>query len=135
MNTYENLVPTLKEIFPEFTGIDGYIAENESLPYAFVADLLDHLRDEFKEGKIVSDDPKMEKMFSLITELESLPRAENKEIVPAGFFESMLYGEPSDKFFIDAAKKYLNDDMWHLFRIVQTQHVGDAKDFIDTEAR
>src|SRR3989344_2828194 len=133
MITYENLVATLKALFPEITSTEGYIPENESLPYAFVADLLDHLRKESSRGKIAINDPRIERLFLIITELGKLPKEQEKEIVASGFFESMLFGEPTDRFFIDAAKMYLNDEMWRLFRIVQTQHIGDPAKFVDDD--
>lgn len=134
MLTYEQLVPTLKGLFPDVVNAKDYIAANENVPYAFVADLLDHLRDEFVAGNINIDDPRVARMFAIITELERLPKEENKEIVPAGFFETMLLGHDSDRYFIEAAKKYLDQNMWRLFRIVQTQYIGDPKDFIDSQS-
>jgi hypothetical protein len=83
MLSYQNLVPTLKEIFPEVTMTEDYVVENEAVPYAFVSDLMDYLRDEYEKGAINADDPRMAKMFVIITELEKLPRQEDREIVPA----------------------------------------------------
>jgi hypothetical protein len=135
MISYQTLVPALKEIFPEAAMTEDYIVENESVPYAFVSDLVDYLRDEYQKGAINADDPRIAKMFAIITELENLPGQESREIVPAGFFESMLYGEPSDTLFVEAAKKYLNKSMWRLFRIVQTKHLGEEKEFVDPDEK
>jgi hypothetical protein len=131
MLTYNTIVPALKELFPEVTQEKDYIVENESLPYAFAADLVDYLRESFKSGKIAVDDPRVQRLFSILTEIESLPPEENRELVSAGFFESMLYEEPSDSYFIEAAKRYFDADMYRLFRITQTHYIGDPKDFVD----
>src|SRR6266536_1941441 len=95
----------LKALFPDFVKSKHYLDLNNSLPYAVVGDLLAYVRDQFTSNQLSVDDSKVRSMFTLINELHETLSGQEAEIVPAGFFESMLWGEDSDKYFIEAAKK------------------------------
>jgi hypothetical protein len=113
--------------------VSTYDEEDLEIPYIFLSHFLAYLRDLWSSGKLRVDDPRAKALFSHIEELEGSGVPENMDFVTTGFFESMLHGDFSDQFFVDAAARYLSPGLYDQFRFVRSGRAGSLQEFLKHE--